>query len=99
MASVSRRGGIPTSQSLPNDLRSVIEPMLDLLRRITGAYGGIAKLQRPDFTPIQPLAGAATLADTINKVNELNTRVAAIADLMDVVIFKQQEIIDRLEKD
>lgn len=86
----ARRGGFPTAFQLPQDIRAVLEPMLDVLQRLTGLTNKLQKVTTFDKSLLD--SGTATLADTIVRVNEIH-------DVLNETIQKQQEIIDRLQED
>lgn len=60
-----KRPGLQPLTSLPQDLRRVLEPLTDLVMRVTGVLN----------TKIQKLPATASNADVIDKVNEIIARL------------------------
>lgn len=62
-----RKPAIPGTGSLPLNLAQVIEPMKQNIEMVTGA--------RPGAVSISPLPPTATLADCINQLNLILSRI------------------------
>jgi len=62
-----RKPSIPATGSLPLDIARVVEPLKANVELITGA--------RPGAVSLAPLPTTATLADVINQVNLLLSRI------------------------
>ncbi len=62
-----RKPAIPGTGSLPLNLAQVIEPMKQNIEMVTGA--------RPGAVSINPLPPTATLADCINQLNLILSRI------------------------
>lgn len=60
-----RRPGIAPSDQLPEDVRAVVAPAVEILLRVTGVT----------LSNIRPLPETATLVDVIRKVNEIISRL------------------------
>lgn len=86
----STRPGMPSVSPLPQDERRVMEPIVDLVGRITGAT--VRKIDLASEFDAAYLTGAATLVDVINRVNQLHFEHNA-------AITKINEIISRLQED
>lgn len=102
---MAQRPGIPPAANAPAALRLLLEPLLDLVARITGAAtSGVPKLKKIDqLAETAPLTGAigggSTLAQTITKVNELSAVIAEMRANDKVLRVKQDEVITRLQED
>lgn len=85
------RPGIPPIGNLSREMREALEPITDLVSRVTGS-SGIGKLVALNQFTEAYLLGAATLTDVINRVNQLHfEHNAAVA--------KINEIISRMQED
>ena len=62
-----RKPAIPGTASLPQNLAQVIEPLKANVELITGA--------RPGAVSISPLPETATLADCVNQLNLILSRI------------------------
>ena len=62
-----KKPAIPGTSSLPLNLAQVIEPMKQNIEMVTGA--------RPGSVSISPLPATATLADCINQLNLILSRI------------------------
>lgn len=62
-----KKPAIPGTGSLPVELARVIEPLKQNVELMSGA--------RPGVTPLTPLPANASLADVIEKVNQLISRI------------------------
>jgi hypothetical protein len=102
------RPGLNTAESLPQAQRAVVEPILELVGRMAGmtlpqievdvSYVTVQSLIDAGLLTA-PLAGAATLAQTITKVNELQ---AIIENHITITAQNQRrlnDVINRLQKD
>lgn len=62
-----RKPAIPPTSLLPLDIARVVEPMKQNIEMVTGA--------RPGSVSISPLPATATLADCINQLNLILSRI------------------------
>jgi hypothetical protein len=62
-----RKPAIPPTSLLPLDIARVVEPMKQNIEMVTGA--------RPGAVSISPLPETATLADCINQLNLILSRI------------------------
>lgn len=85
------RPGLQTVFQLPREIRSALEPVFDVVMKVTGVT----------TTPLKPLTkyGGVLLDPATATTVDIATRVNELQSVINTIIGKQTQVISRIQED